>query len=154
MAPATIGGFSDGIFSYALAGTLPPGGGTDAEKALFARMVGLGTGAEIMQYWGTDPVNNLILNVERKSQSSTSGKHLSGDLVFKGKLSAMVAPAMLLAEGDGGMPSMNCYLDPLGRVVMASRQLADDGTRPENTTYAYAQYQATLVRSVLMAARR
>lgn len=143
----------DEYMAYGFSGTsLPPEDGTDEQKSLLYRQLSLGSNVEIMNYWGVNSSNNTILKVGRKSQGTMSWVHLTGDLVFKGKLSIHVTPIMYMSS-DGGFCSIDCYVTPRGRIAFRSRSWNTDTGFSDNSTRLYASYQAVLVRTPLLVPR-
>lgn len=112
------------------------------------RVFGLGTNMEILFYSGRNVDSGQILNVQRKQLGTTSTRHASGDLVFKGIASIQLAPfAYETTDSTDYIGSIDCVLRSNGRIDMHLR-------KPNTTEFLddaqilYATYQATLVRSI------
>jgi hypothetical protein len=143
-------GFSGSIGAFGFSGTvIPPEDGTPEEQGQFDKMLALGANVEIMYYRGIS--GNKLLRLSRERRGSVQGMHLAGDLVFKGELSIAAAPSMWVAKDDNSLGHLECFVDPTGKLKMATRDTEDFLVLDaENFDFAYAQFQATLVRNPLL----
>lgn len=103
---------------------------------------------EILFYSGIDVPNNRLLRVRRAHLGSTPTQHAPNDLVFKGRMAIHVSPTLVHCLGDD-ISQVECYLRSNGTI--RTRAWTCDsfgGTWTEDGHVAYAQYQATLVRTL------
>lgn len=115
-----------------------------------ARIFGLGTNVEIMQYESIDRDNNLLLNVSRKQLGTSSTRHAAGDLVFKGRVSINVSPINYRLDRRR-IDQIDAVLRSDGSVDLRVRRRdggALDIEDDDDTTLAYAHYHAVLLREL------
>ncbi len=115
------------------------------------RVFGLGTNVEIMQYSGKDSTH--LLNVQRKAFGTTSTRHCSGDLVFSGRLSISVSGIMFrltdAAAVSNPIGHVECNLRANGSInALCDYRSGGNQTVSGNTLFAYAQYQALLIKQL------
>jgi hypothetical protein len=117
------------------------------------RAVELGTNVEVLFYSGRDVPNKKLLNVYRRQLGTNSTRHggltgmVLGDLVFKGILSLQAGPLMYESASTDAIDGVYCLLRSNGRIDMRVATLEGAG-QADNTSKAYASYQATLIKSV------
>lgn len=117
------------------------------------RIFGLGTNVEILEYEQLDTVNNKLLNVRRKQLGTSSTRHASGDLVFKGRVSISVSPINYRyrpTESRMRIDQIDCVLRSDGsiRLNVRKRDLGSLDVDDDRTTIAYAHYHAVLLREL------
>jgi len=120
---------------------------TNSSSLRKKRIFGLGTNVEVLFYSGLDIPGKKILNVYRKQIGTTSTRHGTGDIVFKGIASIQVSPFMYKAAKGGRISQIDCLLRSDGKVIM-DLKMFDGTTYEDEGEFLYANYQAILTKEL------